>query len=276
MNASASLLHIPAGEVVLRDARREETRTICLNSFELSAQPYCSAAARSPLTPLAWFEAIRLCNDLSNRDGLDLAYTIEGRSVQWRTEADGYRLPTEAEWEYACRAGTSTPTYGHLQRIAWTSLDNVDAPQPSGTKEPNAWGLQDMLGNVWEWCWDYADPARYGDYRSLRGGGWVDEPWSVRASVRGGVRRTPSWRTSGCAWPVVPLAVPAMPRGRDGRMRRIAVARASGARFRWAGRRCVRSRTETKCDLKPRWLGVSGPTQSASSRIPAARRRPAP
>lgn len=186
MNASASLLHIPAGEVVLRDARREETRTIRLNSFELSAQPYCSAGARSPLTPLTWFDAIQLCNDVSDRDGFPRAYTVKGRSVWWRVDAEGYRLPTEAEWEYACRAGTSTPTYGPLQRVAWTSLDNVDAPQPSGTKEPNAWGLQDMLGNIWEWCWDYADPARYGDYRSLRGGGWADEPWSVRASVRRG------------------------------------------------------------------------------------------
>lgn len=53
-------------------------------------------------------------------------------------------------------------------------------------KKANPHGLHDMLGNIWEWCWDYADPARYGDYRSLRGGGWADEPWSVRASVRRG------------------------------------------------------------------------------------------
>lgn len=86
----------------------------------------------------------------------------------------------------------------------------------------------------------------------------------------GGVRRMPSWRTSGCAWPVVPLAVPAIPRRRDGRMRRIAVARASGARSRWAGRRCVRSRTETKRDLKRRRLGVFGLTRSASSSTAAA------
>ncbi|GIG34936.1 hypothetical protein Cpa01nite_03170 [Cellulomonas pakistanensis] len=51
---------------------------------------------------------------------------------------------------------------------------------------PNAWGLHDMLGNVWEWCWDFADTARYGDYRVLRGGGWADARWSVRASVRRG------------------------------------------------------------------------------------------
>ncbi|WP_271404789.1 formylglycine-generating enzyme family protein [Kocuria palustris] len=177
---------ISGGKVVLRDARRDETRTVHLDSFQLSAHAYCAAEARSPLIPLTWFDAIQLCNDLSDRDGLARAYTVEGRSVRWSLEAEGYRLPTEAEWEYACRAGTTTPTYGPLQRVAWTGLDDVNAPQPSGTKEPNGWGLYDMLGNVWEWCWDYADPARYGEYRSLRGGGWADEPWSVRASVRRG------------------------------------------------------------------------------------------
>lgn len=186
VNTTEGLMPISGGKVVLRDARRDETRTVHLDSFQLSAHAYCAAEARSPLTPLTWFGAIQLCNDLSDRDGLARAYTVEGRSVRWSLEAEGYRLPTEAEWEYACRAGTTTPTYGPLQRVAWTGLDDVNAPQPSGTKEPNGWGLYDMLGNVWEWCWDYADPARYGEYRSLRGGGWADEPWSVRASVRRG------------------------------------------------------------------------------------------
>ena len=95
-------------------------------------------------------------------------------------------MPTEAEWEYACRAGTTSPTYGPLEDIAWTSLDHLEGPQPVGMKKANPHGLHDMLGNIWEWCWVYADPARYGDYRSLRGGGWADEPWSVRASVRRG------------------------------------------------------------------------------------------
>ncbi|CCI53385.1 conserved hypothetical protein [Nostocoides jenkinsii Ben 74] len=74
-----------------------------------------------------------------------------------------------------------------------------------GTKQPNAFGLFDMLGNVWEWCWDYADPARYADYRVLRGGGWADKHWSVRASVRRG--SMPSARLDDVGFRIVSGAV---------------------------------------------------------------------
>ncbi|MFT0847673.1 SUMF1/EgtB/PvdO family nonheme iron enzyme [Actinomycetaceae bacterium L2_0104] len=70
--------------------------------------------------------------------------------------------------------------------MAWTDADAITGAQPVGQKQPNAFGLFDMLGNVWEWCWDYSDPARYADYRVLHGGGWADKHWSVRASVRRG------------------------------------------------------------------------------------------
>lgn len=70
---------------------------------------------------------------------------------------------------------TAQLRYGPLASIAWTAADDVTAPQPVGRKEPNAFGLFDMLGNVWEWCWDYSDPARYADYPVLRGGGWPDQ-----------------------------------------------------------------------------------------------------
>ena len=179
---------LPSGKITLRDARRETTRDVELEPFEMAMHPLHDPSTGRPITPLTWFEAIGLCNELSEVDDLQPAYTRaeDGRTVIWNTTADGYRLPTEAEWEYACRAGTTSPTYGPLEDIAWTSLDHLDGPQPVGRKQPNGWGLYDMLGNVWEWCWDYADPARYGDYRTLRGGGWDDQPWSVRASVRRG------------------------------------------------------------------------------------------
>lgn len=183
-----SMATLSSGKITLRDARRRTTRDVELEPFEMAVHPLRDRSTGRPLTPLTWFETINLCNELSNAEELQPAYTHagDGRSVTWNTSADGYRLPTEAEWEYACRAGTTSPTYGPLEDIAWTSLDHLEGPQPVGMKKANPHGLHDMLGNIWEWCWDYADPARYGDYRSLRGGGWADEPWSVRASVRRG------------------------------------------------------------------------------------------
>lgn len=107
-----------------------------------------------------------------------------GEQVAWDAGADGYRLPTEAEWEHACRAGTAGARYGRLDDIAWYRANAGERPRDVGGRAPNAWGLHDMLGNVWEWCWDVYDAEVYGSYRVLRGGGWFDEPWSCRASVR--------------------------------------------------------------------------------------------
>ncbi|GAA2250837.1 SUMF1/EgtB/PvdO family nonheme iron enzyme [Herbiconiux moechotypicola] len=177
---------IPAGRVQLRDARRNEVRQADLQSFELSQSVALPAGAHAPATHVTWFDAIRLCNALSDAHGFERAYVISGRRVEWDVSSNGFRLPTEAEWEHACRAGTTSARYGDLQDIAWSALDHVDGPQPPRLKAPNAFGMYDMLGNVWEWCWDYVDPARYGDYRVLRGGSWSDQPWSIRASVRRG------------------------------------------------------------------------------------------
>lgn len=183
-----TLASLPSGKITLRDARRGTSREVTLEAFEIAIYPLHNTDVRLPKAPVTWLDAISLCNQLSRLDGRQVAYTYEadGHGVIWDTSADGYRIPTEAEWEYACRAGTTSATYGPLEVTAWTNLDGVDGPQPVGQKQGNPWGLYDTLGNVWEWCWDYADPARYGNYRTLRGGGWADEPWSVRASVRRG------------------------------------------------------------------------------------------
>ena len=117
-----------------------------------------------------------------------------------------YRLPTEAEWEYACRAGTQTALYNgdlasaegvcpNLDQVGWYAENSDDATHPGGGKAPNAWGLYDMLGNVWEWCFDWSDdyPAsamtdpvgpREGSLRVLRGGSWYGNAGYCRAADR--------------------------------------------------------------------------------------------
>ena len=175
------MITVPAGPVTLSDRRTQRSWTVQVAPFALAAHPVTQAeyaeitgrpsvAGRLPVADVSWFDAVRYCELLSERDGL--------------AAAGGYRLPTEAEWEYACRASTTGPRYGPLDDIAWYRANSGERPHEVGGKAPNAWGFHDMLGNVWDWCWDVYDAEVYGEYRVLRGGGWFDEPWSCRASVR--------------------------------------------------------------------------------------------
>lgn len=197
MDDDVELVRLPAGSVTLHDARQRRTHTVALEPFEIARFAVTEAQLatmlgitaqhpRRPAADLSWQRAVRLCNAFSEWEGLDSAYTFDGEDVTWHVDSDGYRLPTEAEWEYACRAGSTGPHYGLLADIAWTAADGVTTPQNVGGKMPNLNGLFDTLGNVWEWCWDFLDPARYGDYRVFRGGGFADDHWNVRASVRRG------------------------------------------------------------------------------------------
>lgn len=194
---ASDLRAIPAGTVELHDARRKRRWTVDIEAFEIASFPLTSTqidatlarnvtSGRAPLTDVSWLDAVAVCNALSEQEGLDSAYLIEDGEVTWRTGSSGYRLPTEAEWEYACRAGSTGPHYGPLDAVAWTARDMLEQPADVGQKLPNDLGLYDTLGNVWEWCWDLLDPARYGDYRVFRGGGFADQAWSVRASTRRG------------------------------------------------------------------------------------------
>ena len=189
------LLPLPAGQVELHDARRKRRWTVHLEPFEIGIVPVTDVQqlmgdgetdTQVPLVNISWLEAIEFCNEASLNESLSLAYVFEAGEVIWQTNSSGYRLPTEAEWEYACRAGTVGPHYGPLDADGWTANDKLESPKEVGEKQPNAFGLHDTLGNVWEWCWDLLDPARYGDYRVFRGGGFADKHWSVRASTRRG------------------------------------------------------------------------------------------
>jgi formylglycine-generating enzyme len=193
--------------VTITDRRTGRSRQVALEpyllgSVQVTRAQYAAAGGgastgpdeAAPIETVSWTEAVRFCNALSAQHGLTPAYRIgdEADEPEWDRSADGFRLPTEAEWEHACRAGTTGPRYGRLEDIAWYRENSDGRPHAVGTRAPNEWGLHDLLGNVWEWCWDVYDPEVYGSYRVLRGGGWFDEHWSCRASVR---RRThPSLR----------------------------------------------------------------------------------
>lgn len=203
---------IPGGIVHLTDARRGSERTVELAPFaitrtvvtrsEFDAGRLDSRLDRSALdrtvldrsaantnTPahgVTWLDAVAWCNAASVTAGLTPAYQFDGPSPHWNPTADGFRLPTEAEWVHAAMGGSPGPRHGAIASIGWSALDRVAGPQPVGQKAPNAYGVYDSIGNVWEWCWDRLDPARYGNYRVFKGGGWADPEWSCRVGVRRG------------------------------------------------------------------------------------------
>nr|WP_051341980.1 SUMF1/EgtB/PvdO family nonheme iron enzyme [Pseudonocardia spinosispora] len=194
------MVRVPGGVVDLRDDRRGSRWSVEIAPFLLATYPVTlglhraitgiradrSTSDDSPATNISWFDAIGLCNRLSELSGLTEVYSRDeqGGEVSCDWTADGYRLPTEAEWQYACKAGTSGYRYGDIDEIAWYADNSGGTVHDVGAKRPNPWGLHDMLGNVWEWCWDVYDEEVYGAYRIFRGGGWAESERGCGATVR--------------------------------------------------------------------------------------------
>lgn len=191
---------IPQGRVEMRDDRTKKTWSVDIEPFELSKHPITQElykaltgknpstfkGARLPVETVSWIEAVSFCNRLSESLGKTRCYYIDltTEKVIMNSKANGFRLPTEAEWQYACQAGANDIRYGALNEIAWTKDNSNGQTQEVGQKQSNKWGLYDMLGNVWEWCTDIYDETVYGTYRVFRGGGWCDQKRSVMATTR--------------------------------------------------------------------------------------------
>jgi len=145
-----------------------------------------------PVDQVSWEDAVAYCKKLTERE----------RVAGHITSLYAYRLPTEAEWEYAARAGTQGARYGDLDSTAWYNINASRQTMPVKSKTPNAWGVCDMIGNVWEWCSDWYSPGSFGSAsvvdplgpdgpepgssRVIRGGSVGDDAGSARAAKRSG------------------------------------------------------------------------------------------
>jgi len=146
-----------------------------------------------PVEQVSWFDAVEFCNRASKMQNLGPCYEVsgDGTQVRWDQAANGFRLPTEAEWEYACRAGSGVdPTDQEILEQAWCCENSGGRTHPVGIRQPNAWGLYDMLGNIWEWCWDLWEPNY--SLRVYRGGSWSSPAGYLRAADRS--RSAPGYR----------------------------------------------------------------------------------
>jgi formylglycine-generating enzyme required for sulfatase activity len=211
------MVSVPAGEFIMGDAAGDDTApahkvsvgAFSMDKFEVTQELYKRITGKNPSRHLGeknpvervrWREAIAFCNARSEAEHLHPCYDIPTGKCDFA--ADGYRLPTEAEWEYACRGGTSQAYYfggdaGNLKSYAWFKGNADRTTHPVGQLRPNPFGLCDMAGNVWEWCNDWYEVDYYekspadnprgpdrGEKKSLRGGAFSSKPDNCTSAAR--------------------------------------------------------------------------------------------
>jgi formylglycine-generating enzyme required for sulfatase activity/Tol biopolymer transport system component len=214
--SAAPTVLIPAGVFTMGDGAGradENPHAVAVSAFYLDQYPVTQETyekvmginpskhkgEQNPVERTQWTDAVRFCNKCSEQEGLTPCYNLD--TWECNFDANGYRLPTEAEWEYACRAGgTGKYCFGdneaELPKYAWFKPLSQGKPRPVGQKQPNRFGLCEMHGNVWQWCNDwygetYAESPREdprgpatGKMRVLRGGAWDCTAEKLRSAYR--------------------------------------------------------------------------------------------
>lgn len=229
--SGVKMIQVPGGWFIMGDkdekSHRVDISSFCMDKYLVTQEEYEKVmrenpsrwqVGKNPVEQLTWAGVVKYCNARSRLEGLKPCY--DTKTWECNFEANGYRLPTEAEWEYACRAGTNTRYFfgdapKELKNFAWIKENSGGRPRPVGQKLPNPWGLYDMYGNVWEWCNDFykidyyqesskknpkgpktggekvvrdgcCDPKgpETGEERVVRGGCWDSKPGECRSAYR--------------------------------------------------------------------------------------------
>ncbi|MDE7139569.1 MAG: formylglycine-generating enzyme family protein [Treponemataceae bacterium] len=195
------------GDLNERPVHTVTVRSFYMGIYEVTQAEYRAVTGENPshlkgdnlpVENVSWYAALRYCNMLSIKEGLTPCYTINNRvSATCDWSADGYRLPTEAEWEYAARGGKHNSPYKYsgsdfIDDVAWYGGNSDYVEHEVGTKKPNALGIYDMSGNVEEWCWDWF--GRYGDSPAQNG------PASGSVRIARGGNRSYDASASRCTW----------------------------------------------------------------------------
>ena len=208
VNTPKNMVYVGGGTFLMGSAngynREKPVHEVTVSSFymgkyEVTQEEYQSVMGsnpsnwkgdRRPVEMVTWYDAVEYCNRLSKKKGLTPCYSGSGDDITCNWNANGYRLPTEAEWEYAAKGGINKDSYiysgsNDINEVAWNKKNSGEMTHDVGTKKANSLGIYDMSGNVWEWCWDWYDEAYYsksprnnptgaasGSYRVYRGGCW--------------------------------------------------------------------------------------------------------
>ena len=212
------MLEVPAGEFRMGSRRGEvdekpahtvRVSGFCMDVTPVTQQEYARLMGdhpskwKNPANPVdmvRWSDCVTYCNRRSREEGLEECYDLETWTCDF--SRSGYRLPTEAEWEYACRAGTKTEYFfgakaSRLQIYAWYKRNSGRHPRPTGRKLANPWGFRDLYGNVAEWINDFYQADYYassptsnprgpatGEAKVVRGGSWASRPDACRSASR--------------------------------------------------------------------------------------------